>query len=261
MAERFAGSSVGMMPWCAVTLPSFQARERCERSSWPMIGRSEGSVLSKLSRTVGTSANMLRAGSRNPNVGTSWPCASRTRPARSQGSLEHPAQAAWNNLLKRSQVEQQRRAFAHALCLDRHHLRAARSADLLYGLLGDGLLQAAAGVVGAAIGRNPLRGESLAARGQGHVDGPERHRLEGRDLAVAVHDELQGRRLDAADGQHAVVAGLTPEHREQPAEVHTHEPVGARARQCRVVHRQRVGRRPQLAECGADRSIVECRQP
>ena len=59
MAESFAGSSVGMMPWCAVTLPSFQARERCERSSWPMIERSEGSVLSRLSRTVGTSANML----------------------------------------------------------------------------------------------------------------------------------------------------------------------------------------------------------
>ena len=34
-------------------------RERWERSSWPMIGRSEGSVLSRLSRTVGTSANML----------------------------------------------------------------------------------------------------------------------------------------------------------------------------------------------------------
>jgi hypothetical protein len=33
MADRLAGSSVGMMPWCAVTLPSFQARERWLRSS------------------------------------------------------------------------------------------------------------------------------------------------------------------------------------------------------------------------------------
>jgi hypothetical protein len=39
------------------------------------------------------------------------------------------------------------------------------------------------------------------------------------------------------------------------------EPVGARARQRRVVHRQRLGRRPQLAERGADRRIVERRQP
>ena len=101
------------------------------------------------------------------------------------------------DLLQGAQVEQQRRAFTHVFGLDKHHLSATRSADLLRGLLGNRLLQAAASVVGAAIGRNPLRAESLSTRRQGHVDGPERHRLEGRDLAVAVHDELQGRRLHA----------------------------------------------------------------
>jgi hypothetical protein len=82
-----------------------------------------------------------------------------------------------------------------------------------------------------------------------------------RDLAVAVHHELERRGLHAPDRQHAVVAGLPPEHGEQPAQVHAHEPVGARARQRRVIHRQRLGRRPQLAERGADRRIVERRQP
>ena len=165
------------------------------------------------------------------------------------------------HLLQGAQVEQQRRAFAHALGLDRHHLGTARGADLLRGLLCDGLLQAAAGVVGAGIGCHPLRGERLTACGQGHVDGPVGHGLEGRDLSVAVYHEFERRGLYTPDRQHAVVAGLPPEHGEQPAEVHAHKPVGARARQRRVIHRQRLGRGPQLGERGADGRIVERRQP
>jgi len=178
-----------------------------------------------------------------------------------QGFLHVQPKLLGTHLLQGAQVEQQRRTFAHAFGLDRHHLGTAGCADLLRGLLSDGLLHASAGGVGAAFGRNPLRAESLAACGQGHVDGPKRHRPESRDLAVAVHHELERRGLDAPDRQHAVIACLPPQHREQPAEVHADEPVGPRARQCREVHRQRVGRRPQLAERGADRGIVERRQP
>ena len=75
------------------------------------------------------------------------------------------------------------------------------------------------------------------------------------------HHEFERRGLYTPDRQHAVVAGLPPEHGEQPAEVHADEPVGARARQRRVIHRQRLGRGPQLGERGADGRIVERRQP
>jgi hypothetical protein len=69
-----------------------------------------------------------------------------------QGFLHVQPKLLGTHLLQGAQVEQQRRAFAHALGLDRHHLGTARGADLLRGLLCDGLLQAAAGVVGAASG-------------------------------------------------------------------------------------------------------------
>jgi len=118
------------------------------------------------------------------------------------------------HFLKRSQVERQRRSLAHALGLDGHHLRADGRAHAFVRLLRDGLLQAAPGVVGATRRRRPVGHEGLAGMSQQHLDRPERHGDEARDLAVAVHDELQRRRLHATDRQHAGIAGLAPEHSE-----------------------------------------------
>ena len=39
LADRLAGSNVGMMPWCAVALPSFQAREALGRVRRSINGR------------------------------------------------------------------------------------------------------------------------------------------------------------------------------------------------------------------------------
>jgi hypothetical protein len=58
-------------------------------------------------------------------------------------------------LLQGAQIEGQRRSFTHALRLDRQHLSMTGGAHALGGLLRHGLLQAAAGIVGAAFGRNP----------------------------------------------------------------------------------------------------------
>ncbi|CRQ94006.1 hypothetical protein PAERUG_P52_2_London_26_VIM_2_02_13_04594 [Pseudomonas aeruginosa] len=178
-----------------------------------------------------------------------------------QGFLHVQPKLLGTHFLQGAQVERQRRAFADTLSLHRHDVGTARSADLLHGLLCDRLPQAAACVVGARIGWNPLRGESRTACEQGHGDGPVWYGHEARDLAVAVHNELERRGLYAADRQHAVVTRLSPQHREQPAQVHAHEPIRTGARQRRVVHRKRLGRRPQLAQCRPNGRIVERRQP
>src|SRR5690606_34409246 len=69
------------------------------------------------------------------------------------------------DLLERPQIEQQRRAFAHTLSLDRHYLSTTSGPDLLCSLLCDGLLKAATCVVSTAIGCNPLRRERLSTCG------------------------------------------------------------------------------------------------
>ena len=96
---------------------------------------------------------------------------------------------------------------------------------------------------------------------QRDIDGPERHGDEAGNLAVAIHHQLQRRRLHPAYRQHAGVASLASEQREQPAQIHADQPVGTRAGQGRVVQRQRLGRRLQRAQRLADRRIVERRQP
>ena len=92
-------------------------------------------------------------------------------------------------------------------------------------LLGNRLLQAAAGVVSTTLRRRPTCDEGLAGIRQRDLDGPERHRDKG-NLAVAIHHQLQRRRLHPANRQHAGVAGLASEQREQSAQVHADQPVG-----------------------------------
>jgi len=90
---------------------------------------------------------------------------------------------------------------------------------------------------------------------------PERHGDKARDLAITVHHQLERRRLHPPDRQHAAVAGLPAQQREQPAQVHPDQPVGTRSRERGEVQRQRFGRGLQRAQGLAEGRIVECRQP
>ncbi|MNV46500.1 hypothetical protein D3C71_1383340 [compost metagenome] len=92
-----------------------------------------------------------------------------------QRLLHVEAQLLGAHLLQRAQVERQRRPFAHALRLDRHHLGAAGGAHAVGGLLGDRLLQATASIVNTTLRRRPTCDEGLAGMGQRDLDRPERH--------------------------------------------------------------------------------------
>jgi len=123
------------------------------------------------------------------------------------------------------------------------------------------LIEAAALVIAMVVRRLPLRGERGAIGEQLHVDGPERHRDEIGDAAVAVHHQTQRRRLHAAHRQHAAVAGLAAEQGEQPAHVHADQPVSTRAAEGGVVEVESLGAGLERSQRLADRGIVQRRQP
>ena len=207
MAERFAGSSVGMMPWCAVTGCRRSRRASAGWSSWPMIWASVGSVLSRLSRDRGHFGEYAFGQvARNRARVRRGLCVSYRAWAISRFPAR-PAQAAWNRLpqVPRSNSSGGPCARVRSRPTPPGHCPRRGSA-------------ARPAVRRAAAGsghcrrcwhrRHPLRGERLTACGQRHVDGPVRHGHEGRDLSVAVHHEFERRGLHARP---------TARHRSRPA--------------------------------------------
>ncbi len=205
-----------MMPWCAVTLPSFQARERWVRSSWPMIGAQRWVGLEQAVQDRGHfGEHAFGQVAPDPSAGTSWPCASRTGPGRSPRSPARPAQAAWNRppaSVPRSNSSGGPSRTRSVSTDTTWALPAARICCAACCATGCCRQRPASSVL--AIGCHPLRGERLTACGQRHVDGPVTARTRRpRSLGRGPPRASASGSGHARPTARAVVAGLPPEHR------------------------------------------------
>ena len=78
------------------------------------------------------------------------------------------------------------------------------------------------------------------------------------DLTLPAHDERERRRLDPADGQHDARMPRAPRReRIGTREVHADEPVGARARERRLLEREKVRVVAQVRVRALDALLVE----
>ncbi|VVM66897.1 hypothetical protein PS623_01554 [Pseudomonas fluorescens] len=148
-----------------------------------------------------------------------------------EGFLGAVAELLRADFLQGAQIERQWCGFAHALGDQLADLRTASRSDIGGGLLGQALVKAAGLIIAGVFRRAPLCVEQAAGMLKLHVDGPERNWHEVGDAAIAVYHQAQGRGLHTADGQHALITGLTPEQGEQPTHVHADQPVGTRTAQ------------------------------
>ncbi len=178
-----------------------------------------------------------------------------------EGFLGTEAELLRADFLQRAEIERQRRGLALTLGLELQQTGAGGVAHGVRSLLRTSLIEAAALVIAMVVRRLPLRGERGAIGEQLHIDGPERHRDEVGDAAVAVHYQTQRWRLHAAHRQHALVAGLAAEQGEQPAHVHADQPVGTRAAKGGMVEIEGLGAGFERGQRLADRGIVQGRQP
>ncbi len=178
-----------------------------------------------------------------------------------EGFLGAEAELLRADFLQRAEIERQGCRLALPLGLELQQASAGGVAHGVRSLLRTSLIEAAALVIAMVVRRLPLRGERGAIGEQLHVDGPERHRDEIGDAAVAVHHQTQRRRLHAAHRQHAAVAGLAAEQGEQPAHVHADQPVRTRAAKGGVVEVEGLGAGFERGQRLADRGIVQRRQP
>ena len=80
--------------------------------------------------------------------------------------------------------------------------------------------------------------------------------LEIRDLGVALHQQIQGRCLDAAHGQ-----GLVVQHGEKPGGVDAHQPIGFRPAQGRLIQRVIVRSRFQVCKAVPDGAVLHTGNP
>ncbi|MNT33490.1 hypothetical protein D3C72_1694200 [compost metagenome] len=76
------------------------------------------------------------------------------------------------------------------------------------------MVEAATLVVAGVFGGAPLCAEAGSGTVEQNIDGPERHRHEVGDAAVAIHDQAQGRGLHPTYRQYALIAGLASEQGE-----------------------------------------------
>jgi len=217
-----------MMPWWAPTLASFQAREaarqvqmrlqRRERRVGLSQRRDDGPRFAVLAQRQ-VAAIAARVG--DQLVGFVQ------RLGDVEGFLGTEAELLRADFLQRAEIERQGCRFALTFGLELQQTGAGGVAHGVRRLLRTSLIEAAALVIAMVVRRLPLRDERGAIGEQLHVDGPERHRDEIGDAAVAVDHQTQRRRLHAAHRQHALIAGLAAEQGEQPAHVHADQPVGA----------------------------------
>ncbi|MNJ44131.1 hypothetical protein D3C77_391700 [compost metagenome] len=178
-----------------------------------------------------------------------------------EGFLGAEAELLRAQFLQGAEVEGQGRGFTHALSGYLYNPGSGRIADGRCSLPGQGLIEAAALIVAGVFGGAPLRGEAGAGAVELDIDGPERHRHEVGDAAVAVNHQAQGRGLYPAHGEYALVAGLTSEQGEEPAHVHPDQPVGPRAAQGRMVKAEGLAAGLERGQCLANRGVIQCRQP
>ncbi len=128
-----------------------------------------------------------------------------------EGFLGAEAELLRADFLQRAEIERQGCRFALLLGLELQQASIGGVAHGVRSLLRTSLIKAAALVIAKVVRRLPLRGERGAIGEQLHVDGPERHRDEIGDAAIAVHHQTQRRRLHAAHRQHALITGLAAE--------------------------------------------------